>query len=348
MLEGPTVHIRAMVLLMALVGCSHSSGSPRPLSTPTGQADSASATAAVAMDQCDDPPTAPVGAFRHSIESPLIVQLGPHHRGIDTIASVDFDPQPIEGEVHYGLVDKALEDESVDLFGCVGHAWKALGTVITDGEGHFELDLQGDQRLPAGMRTLYLSVVGDRSGASFLALILPHAAAIAVSDVDGTLTSSENAFFDSLLTQATVGANDGAAAALSTVAQRGYPLVYMTSRGNYFTEDTRSWLNTNGFPRGPLILAPQLITLPGSPTQDYKATNLMTLMERGLTPAIGFGNRATDAMAYLQVGIPGDHIFLKQPEYATECAPIIAAGNAVGVDDYSSLEPTLEELPQQP
>ena len=39
-----------------------------------------------------------------------------------------------------------------------------------------------------GLRDLYLSVVGDRTGARFVGLVAPSGTALAVSDVDGTLT----------------------------------------------------------------------------------------------------------------------------------------------------------------
>jgi hypothetical protein len=91
-------------------------------------------------------------------------------------------------------------------------------------------------------------------------------------------------------------------------------------------------------------LAAGLFVLPGASTVDYKASTLAELTSTNLKVGVGIGNRATDAAAYGQVGVAGDHVFLKQPEFAAECAPVFAAGQAVGFDSYVTVEPTFAML----
>src|SRR5207237_897231 len=138
--------------------------------------------------------------------------------------------QHLTGEIRYGLIDKALEDETVELFACRAGTWVPVGSVLTDDEGRFDLALTGPARLPVGRRPLFASVVGDRSSAAFVAIVAPDGHDLVVSDMDGTLTTGENAFPVALATGATVEAHPGAAAALRLLADKGYVIVYMSSR----------------------------------------------------------------------------------------------------------------------
>ena len=304
-----------------------------------GGSGSGSGTAPQAIPdvQCAGVPDAgPAGSFNH-ISSELISALGsPKHRGIDVIAPASATTQWIEGDASYTIADKALEDEDIDVFACRQSAWHKLGTARTDSDGHFSIALEGSDRLPIGMRDMYLSVVGDRTGTPFLALVAPDGANLFVSDVDGTLTSSENAFTLSLATGADVAARPGAADAYHAVAVKGYTPVYLTSRGNQFTDATRSWLADNGFPRGPLRLAPSFVTLPGSSTVAFKS-DAMLAFGAGLEIAAGVGNRASDLAAYTNAGVAADRIFIELPDYQSEVQADLDAHKAIGFQTYDEL-----------
>src|SRR5690242_12503747 len=226
--------MRAIVVLLLAVGCT-SAVSPGPVTTDPGESGSSggkadgdgSAGGATIPDvQCSGTPDAgPAGSFNH-ISSRLISDLGsPNHRGIDLITSASAGTQTIEGDISYTVADKALEDEDVDVFACREGAWQNIGSARTDDEGHFALPLTDDARLPIGLRDMYVSVVGDRTGASFLALVAPDGAPLFVSDVDGTLTSSENAFPESLVTGGDPGVQPGAPDAYQAAATKGMTLV---------------------------------------------------------------------------------------------------------------------------
>lgn len=305
--------------------------------TAGGKADGDSTGHAIPDVQCAGTPDAgPAEDFDHWTSN-LVVEAGDaRHRGFDLVAPASAGEQRIEGWASYGTVDKALEKELVDLFACRAGAWQPIGTARTDGEGHFSLALAGGDRLPIGLRDLYLSIRGDRTGAKFLAYVAPDAAELFVSDVDGTLTSSENAFFETIALGIEPDARAGAADAYQLEAARGRQLVYVTARGNQYTEATRQWLADKGFPRGPVRLAPAGFLLPGSATVAYK-TSTLTALNGGLVVAAGVGNRASDIDAYQASGVAADRIFIELPEYRDEVAPEVAAGRAVGFETYADL-----------
>jgi phosphatidate phosphatase PAH1 len=302
--------------------------------TGSGKADGNAATV-VPDVRCDGSPDAgPAGSFRH-LESKITAAVAdPRHRGFDLVAPASAATQSIEGWISYGAEDKALEDEDVDVFACRESAWAKVGTARTDGEGHFALELADDARLAVAMRDLYVSVVGDRTGVGFLAYVAPDDAQLIVSDVDGTLTSSENAFFETIALGIEPDAQPNAATAYQAAAQRGYQLTYVTSRGGQYTTDTRQWLSDLGFPRGPVRLSPSFVTLPGGDTVDYKTSTISAL---GFPIAMGVGNRASDITAYTNSGVAPASIMISLPDYQSEVQPALDAGQAIGFTGYDQL-----------
>jgi len=293
------------------------------------------------------PDAGPTEKFRH-FSSKVTAFLGsPKHRGIDVIATASSDTQTLAGAISYTIADKALEDENVDVFACRAGVWKKAGRVRTDGEGRFSLRLGGGDRLPIGMRDLFVSVAGDRTGVRFLGYVAPEGASLIISDVDGTLTSSENAFLATVVTGGDPDARADAADAFAAAKARGYQVVYVTARGQQYTEVSRGWFERKGFPRGPLRLSPSFLTLPGGDTVDYKTETLRAITDAGLDLAAGIGNRATDIQAYANAGIAADRTFIEATEFASEVQPEVAAGHAIGFPSYSELKTKyLVNLPQ--
>jgi phosphatidate phosphatase PAH1 len=323
-----------LCLLLPLVACAVDTGTPDDAdddsvpTTPTSpQPQSPSAV------RCAGAPDAGPAGDWHHLKSNLIAELGdPHHRGIDLIATPDDATQAIAGRVTYGPTDKDLEDEDVDLFACISDMWQPIGRARTDGDGRFTLSLEGSKRLPEGIRDLYLSVVGDRTGVSFVGLVAAAHTHVVVSDVDGTLTASENAYPTSLVTGDDVAAQPDAAARLTLASEHGATIIYLSTRGDRFTQDTREWLAAKGFPFGALRLPSSLITIPGEDTVEAKTSMLDDLAAFDILA--GVGNRHTDVEAYTDAGVAADHIFIKLPEFSEEVATDISQRKAVGVDAY--------------
>lgn len=290
------------------------------------------------------PDAGPATDWNDPIHAEASIALGgwsPNHRGIDLVASVSQDPQTVAGEIRYGT--KALEYENVSLFACEDGDWQPIGNTTTDGKGNFALALTDDARLTVGVRSLYVSVDGDRSGARFLAIVTEDSWPVLFSDVDGTLTSSENAAAGGLIGLG-VDANPGAADALNAMAQKGYAIVYVTAMMRTFESNRRAWLADKGFPAGGLVM-PDDFVLPGSETVTYKSDAFTTIALAGLVPTVGLGNRASDEAAYSAAGVPASSTFLKLGQYDKEDQPLIDAGEAVGVTSYVDALPLFQAFP---
>src|SRR5262249_25872678 len=133
-----------------------------------------------------------------------------------------------------------------------------------------------------------------------------------VADVDGTLSESEDAVLNTVVFGDDIAHQPGAPDVLAAAAR---PIIYVTARGDQFTDVTRLWLRLHGFPRGPLRLARAAITPPGAQTVAFKAR---TLRELAIPIAAAIGNRATDVEAYTRAGLPSDRIYVKLPEFTDE------------------------------
>ena len=324
------------VLTLVLAACA---ADPKAVSIDPGEGsdggNGSPGSSAVPVVRCAGAPDAgPATGFDHYTSSITAAVGSQRHRGIDLIATADADPQLITGIAAYGTVDKAIEDELVDVFACREQQWVKLGSVRTDSEGTFTVTLNGGSRLPIGVRDMFVSVQGDRTGAYFVTVIAPAGTALAISDVDGTLTSSENAFTDSLVTGSTVAIQPGAQQAFGDLAAKNYIPVYLTARPSMYTTETRAWLDTNQMPHGPVHLAPSIM-LPGSGTAQFKADAMAAW--RGFALAVGNGNRSTDVDAYMQAGLAPDRIFMKLPEYQSELQAQLDAHDAIGFTAYDDL-----------
>jgi phosphatidate phosphatase PAH1 len=319
--------MRYVALVALLCACEVRTGDDPPDAPPT---------TGDPLLRCAMPPAAGLPTeWRHTSSSIIVAAGSPHHRGIDLITTTDAATQTIEAKLTYGPTDKDLQDEYVDLFACSDNAWLPIGTALTDTDGKIAHVLDGDARLGPGLRDLFVSVSGDRTGARFLAYVDAPGSPIVVTDVDGTLTASENAYPESLALGGTVDAQPDAAAAFRATSARGAQVIYISARGDRFTQDTRDWFAANGFPLGPVRLPTSIITIPGDDTIEFKTTALASVAAFSLRA--GVGNRATDIAAYTNAGLTPDRIFIKLPEFESEVAADLAAGKATGVISYADI-----------
>lgn len=314
--------MRVIILVPVLAGCALHADTP---------AESAAPVVRAAGDHCASTPIVRTGKFRHR-GTRLAARLGdPRHRGVDLIAVETDQDQTITGKLAYTATDNDAEDEDVEVFACVAAEWKSLGIARTDRGGRFTLSLSGDRRLPPGMRDLYGMVPGDRSGFRFLAYVARPGDSVIVTDVDGTITASEKAVFNSVLFGEDIGHR---AAAPQTLAGAGRVVIYLSSRGDQLTGLTRTWLREHGFPVGPIRHARSLVVKPGDKTIAFKVSELRALP---MPIHAAIGNRATDVAAYRAAGIPADRIFVKLPEFESELASDLAAKRAIAFTDYRTL-----------
>jgi hypothetical protein len=249
----------------------------------------------------------------------LTVALGSaRHRGRDLLLR-EGDPQWAIAKFAYGLNDDDLNDEEVEIWllrDCT--RWERLGTALTsrdaaprapvegvdDQGGRVYFEIPSAQRLAVGWHRMMFVVRGDHSIATQWIEVVPTDARVVVSDVDGTLTESENAAFISLLTGPPPAANPGGADMLRTLVGRGYHLMYITARPEWLESATHSWLTLRGFPRGIVHTTLGLTGAVGKAAADFKIRELGALRARfGRAPDYGFGNTDSDVSAYNTTGV---------------------------------------------
>jgi hypothetical protein len=270
-----------------------------------------------------DAPLPPLGdprPFKHTGSKLAVATGSPRHRGHDMFVKPG-DKQWLIGKFAYGPEDKDLEDEEVDIYllrGC-GSSWKKIGTWstsdssqpttlhadedgISDTGGRIYLDfssLSGVKPLEVGRHRLRMVVGGDLSGTDQYFEVLPGGAKIVVSDIDGTLTTSETAAWTDIFGGTPPDANAGAADTLTTLAKRGFFVWYLSARPSWLGQKTHDWLDLRAFPPGLVRITDNFAGATGAPAATFKTAELVALQKGvAIVPSYGFGNTSTDVDAY--------------------------------------------------
>jgi hypothetical protein len=280
------------------------------------------------LPACDAPAPDP-GPARDwkNITSSGVVLLGSaNHRGRDQFYTPG-DAQWILGKFAYGLTDKDLKGEEIDIYvlrDC-GTKWEKLGTAVTTNEGEHPttegvddnggriyFQIPSGKELGIGRHRVHLVVGGDLTTADAFIEVVPKGTPLFVTDVDGTLTPSDTEEYTSLLTGSVSDAVDSSAAIMQLLASRGYHPLYLTARPEWLTIRTREFLSVKGFPTGILHTSPSTTGATGTSAATYKTTDLGFLVKRGIAPLFAFGNADTDAEAYHSTAITPKHAIYYQ------------------------------------
>ena len=219
----------------------------------------------------------------------------------------------IGGKFAYGATSKDLEDEWVNVFVHDCQGYRLVAQALTDDDGRVAVELDTDD-LPAGVYDLQLEVAADASFATAKLWLLPAGTHVTVSDIDGTLTTSDAQLiidlFDDILAGSYVPhAYPGGPALTGAHAGHGEILVYLTGRPYGLTDSSRQWLAELGFAPG--ILHTTDSSGEGFPANsgvgEYKRAYLQRLLDAGLVIDTAYGNASTDIYAYAEAGIdPAD------------------------------------------
>ena len=297
---------------------------------------------------------APIRDWRHGIKSRLDAASGsPNHRGRDLFVNPGAK-QTVIAKFAYGVIDKDLEDEEVDVYvqrDCAT-AWEKLGTARTTGEGaphptvegvedtdgRIYFEIPAEKQLGPGKHRIRLVVAGDGSMTDLFIDVVPPKRPIFVSDVDGTLTSSENIEFLKLLEGELPETHPGAPEALRALAAKGYRPIYLTARPEWLVQRTRDFLEARGFPPGLVHTSTSALGAGfGASAAKFKTDELAMLSQKGLVPAFGFGNMPSDSDAYGAANVqPPDHRVFYQ---------IDGAFNGRRIESYGELVPGFGALP---
>jgi hypothetical protein len=303
------------------------------------------------LPTCDTPlpDLGPARDWGHSSSS-AIASGFQTHRGRDQIVNPG-DPVWIMGKLAYGITDKDLKDEEVDIWmlrDC-GSTWEKIATTWTTEEGAHEtvegvedtggwVYFQLPQILGLGRHRFELVVAGDLTHTSVLVDVVDPGTPYVVTDVDGTLTTSETEEFNALLQGEVSPANADAPAVLGGLAAKGYRIYYLSARPEFLVDRTRDFVREHGFPPGLVRTTLNTTGATGAEAAAYKMAELAALAEDGILPGWAFGNTATDAEAFFNAGIqPGSQRIMYLFEDQTyQCRTI---------PSYTSLLPEIGALP---
>jgi phosphatidate phosphatase APP1 len=257
----------------------------------------------------------------------------PNHRGRDLFVNPG-DPQWVIAQFAYGALDVDLDDEFVDIYAqrdCAS-GWEPLGTAITtkgaephatvegvsDHGGRVYFEIPANKRFGPGRHRVRLVVRGDQSWTDLFIDVVPRGTPMFISDVDGTLTSSEHIEYAALLLGVQPATHAGAPEALRALAAKGYRAMYLTARPEPLVGRTREFLERHGFPPGIVHTSTSLIGAPGQGgAAAFKSREIAMLAERQLVPVYAFGNKTTDSEAYATIN-PKSNAFFYQIEGAFE------------------------------
>ncbi|MEJ7728886.1 MAG: phosphatase domain-containing protein [Polyangiaceae bacterium] len=272
----------------------------------------------MAVPACDAPPPPP-GAkidWKHTSSSLTVLAGAANHRGRDLVLAPG-DEQWILGKFAYGVIDKDLKDEQVDvwLLRDCGSSWELLGTTSTteenahatvegveDSGGRVYFQIPPDAALGPGRHRAHLVVRGDLSTTDVFIEVLAPGAPVFVSDIDGTLTTTETEEFTALLSGALPDVNVDAPAAFQALADKGYRPVYVSARPELLVQRSRDFLALHGFPPG-IVHTTLALGATGAAAVDFKSGELEDLSGKGAAVQWAFGNTDTDAEAYDSAGV---------------------------------------------
>ncbi|CAK9263000.1 unnamed protein product [Sphagnum jensenii] len=175
---------------------------------------------------------------------------------------------------------------------------------------------------------------------------------IVISDVDGTITKSD------VLGQVMplVGKDwtqSGVARLFSAIKENGYELLFLSARAISQADLTRQFLfnvkqDGETLPDGPVVISPDGL-FPSLYREVIRRTphefkigclqDIRSLFPEGCNPFYaGFGNRDTDEISYLKVGIPKGKIFIINPKGE------VAVNSRVHVKTYTSLHKLVNDM----
>ena len=145
---------------------------------------------------------------------------------------------------------------------------------------------------------------------------------VVVLDIDGTITPHNLSVFE---------ARKDAAKVVAAYLNKGYTIVYLTTRVPGFQSGLAKWLEKNNLPSQPIHVAQtsEERKMPAA----YKASILRSYTEKGWQLAYAYGDSSTDFLAYLTAGIPQGKIFALKRRGNEVCE---GGGIARCLDDWTA------------
>lgn len=334
---SPSIRALLLLALVAPLGC--------------GPAPAVDDGADPSLAWCVGTPFTPARArgFDH-LANEVIALAAPGHSMQDPIVTPGA-PAVIHGKFAYGAVSKDLQDETVRVYlgDCTG--WRSLGEAKTSSDGRIAFTVA--EPLPIGVYDVRLEVLGDASVAPGRLWILPPGTHLAISDIDGTLTTSDEELVVDVLTDLfePIFSGDDVPAAwpggpelTHALADRGWVVVYLTGRPYWLTEKTRAWLSAGGFATGALHTTDtNAEALPvESGVGDFKRAWLEGLTAQGFVLDQAYGNATTDLYAYAGAGIPAAATWIIGPHAGEGGTQAVAASWSARALELAAAPPVVQ------
>ena len=279
-------------------------------------------------------PPARTGFLR--VTNRLVALTGARHRAQDLIVPPHTVTE-FTAKFAYGPTWKDLEGERVQVYidNCGG--WIDLGAVITDGDGYATMPV--NVLLGAGQYDVRFVARGDASQTRSTLWVLPAGTHLALTDIDGTLTTTDTELFKQIFDGSYVPTAYDAASTLTRAhAGRGHVVIYLTGRPSWLIDQTRSWLSSKGFAAGPVHLADSNADiLPiDSSVGAYKEAWIEELEAFGYTVDVAYGNATTDIHAYTDAGIPHGRQWIIGPNAGAEGTHAVSSSWAARAAEVSA------------
>jgi hypothetical protein len=305
------VRLVLFAFVLSLTSCDGSSttGDHDPDAAPWTGPDAGRGTFTVCRGREYTPlPTQP---WRHDVATPIVLAAGDaNHSAQDIIVRPHVNPN-LPGKFTYGTISKDLEDEDVQVFLDQCDGWSDLGIHTTDSDGRIAVD--APSTLGPGVYEARFQVLGDATMTTSYLWVLPAGTRITLTDIDGTMTSSDSELFMQIFDGSHVPEAYPSAVELTLAhAQKGWLVVYLTGRPYWLSGKTREWLADLSFSQGPLHVTDS--NEEALPTDDgvraFKQAWIEALLAEGYVIDYAYGNATTDIDAYLGAGIPADDVWI--------------------------------------
>lgn len=208
-----------------------------------------------------------------------------------------------------GLLGTPFVGEWVSVWKPLAGLWKQLGRVQTDENGAYSIKVPDADKFAKGTNLLYGILEGSGDCAVHGVFLWPEGTTIIVTDIDGTMTKSDQEMMKQL-SDANYDAveNKGALDMMKTWASKGYYIVYMTARPHTLREMTRKWLYAHDFPFGPVITAETMVY--NEAARKYKGDWIKKMKnDFQWNVAAAYGNAQSDVDGYSDGGIAKDITF---------------------------------------
>jgi len=312
---------------------------------------------------CSSPtPFVPGGqpaGWKHTSTSLLVVTQGAaNHRGQDVVVAPG-QPQVLIGKFAYGVFDKDLKQEDVEIHMQLQPPcgpWAHLGTMetsedgqygtqygIADDGGRIFFPLPPQHFRPPGRYPVRMLVHGDHSVAAFTLFVVQPGAGAVVFDIDGTLTTDDFQLVAQLFSKLLNGTYTptpyaGGAQVAKTWVARGYLPVYLTGRPDLLRVISQQWLVKEGLPPGAIHLTDtNSQAVPGTAVAQYKADFLDKLLGAQLSLFAAYGNATSDIDAYDKAKIDKSRTYI--------IGANAGASGTVAVSSYAAHLPVAQGMP---